>query len=278
VKVALSGDGGDEAFGGYSRYAGDERESALRRFVPAAMQRYALSPVAKRWPQADWLPRPMRAKTLLTNLSLQPGAAYANTLALCRLPLRRQLLAPDLAAALNGSDPGFGIAASYAAAAHQGPVAAMIASDIAVRLPDDYLVKVDRTSMACGLEVRPPFLDHELLELSARIPPALKVHNGTTKWILKQSYADRLPAGISDRPKQGFDIPIDAWFRGPLREMFESTMLSSHSPVTELLDVPTMRRVFNAHVAGRARNGQVMWTLLMFAQWGRLYLSADRAA
>ena len=272
VKVALSGDGGDEAFGGYSRYAGDAREAALRRLVPAAVQRLALAPAARRWPQADWLPRPLRAKNLLTNLSLEPGPAYANTLAMCRLPLRRQLLAPDVVSALNGSDPDRAIADSYRAAAHDGPVAAMIAADIAVRLPDDYLVKLDRTSMACGLEVRPPFLDHELLELTARIPPAFKVRRGVTKWILKQSYGARLPAAIANRPKQGFEIPIHSWFRGPLRPMFESMVLDTGSPVAGLLNQRTVRQVFDAHLSGRARNGHVLWTLLMLSRWSDRYL------
>src|SRR5262245_41758857 len=94
VKVALSGDGGDEAFGGYARYAHDLKEAALRRWLPPWLRRAALGPLGKVWPKADWLPRPLRAKTLLTNLALEPAAAYANTLSLCRPPLRRGLMAP----------------------------------------------------------------------------------------------------------------------------------------------------------------------------------------
>jgi asparagine synthase (glutamine-hydrolysing) len=278
VKVVLSGDGGDEAFGGYSRYAGDEREAALRRLVPAAVRRFALAPAARLWPRTDWLPRSLRAKTLLTNLALDPARAYANTVTMCRQPLRRRLMAPDVVSALDGYDPARAIADSYEAAAHDGPVAAMMAADIAVRLPDDYLVKVDRTSMACGLEVRPPFLDHELMELAARIPAPLKVRNGVTKWILKQSYGPRLPAVVCNRRKQGFEIPIHAWFQGPLKEMFESTVLASRSAAADLLDRDTVRRVYRAHVSGRARYGHVLWTLLMFSQWSRRYLAEERAA
>ena len=94
--MVLSGDGGDEAFGGYARYAHDLKEAALRRWLPAWFRRAVLGPLARVWPKADWLPRPLRAKTLLTNLSLDAGPAYANTLSLCRPPLRRRLLAPDL--------------------------------------------------------------------------------------------------------------------------------------------------------------------------------------
>ena len=106
----------------------------------------------------------------------------------------------------------------------------MIAADVATLLPDDFLVKVDRASMACGLEVRPPLLDHELLELAARIPSRCKVRDGETKWIFKQAFRGRrLPAAILGRPKQGFDIPVDAWLRGPLRPMFESAVLEPNA-------------------------------------------------
>src|SRR5262249_24198657 len=105
VKVALSGDGGDEAFGGYARYAHDLQEAALRRALPAWFRRLALGPLGRVWPKADWLPRPLRAKTPLTNLSLDDGAAYANTLTICRMPLRRRLLSGDVRGQLNGHRP-----------------------------------------------------------------------------------------------------------------------------------------------------------------------------
>jgi asparagine synthase (glutamine-hydrolysing) len=177
VKVVLSGDGGDEGFGGYRRYAHDLKEAALRRWLPRWL-RGALSPVARHWPKADWLPRPLRLKTLLTNLSLDPGPAYANTLQVCRLPLRRRLLDGDLSRQLNGHDPGEAVASAFGTVGPDDALAGMIHADLLTLLPDDYLVKVDRASMACGLEVRPPLLDHELLELTARIPSRLKIRDG----------------------------------------------------------------------------------------------------
>jgi asparagine synthase (glutamine-hydrolysing) len=272
VKAVLSGDGGDEAFGGYARYAHDLKEAAVRRWLPGWFRRAALAPLGRFWPKADWLPRRLRAKTVLTNLALDAGPAYANTLTVCRLPLRRRLLAPDLAAGLNGHDPEQIIRAGHAAAPADDPLAGMIAADVETILPDDFLVKVDRASMAHSLEVRPPLLDHELLELAARIPSGWKVHRGETKWILKQVCRDRLPPELIDRPKHGFDMPIDAWLRGPLREMFESAVLDRGAAVADLVHQETARRVYAAHRARRGRHGNVLWSLLILARWAEKYL------
>jgi len=189
-------------------------------------------------------------------------------LTLCRNPWRRQLLSGDLNRELNGSRPERRIAERYAQAPADDPLAGMIAADVGVLLPDDFLVKVDRASMACGLEVRPPLVDHELLELAARMPSALKVHDGETKWIFKQVYRDRLPAGFTARPKHGFEIPIDTWLRGPLRDVFESTVLAPGVRVAEWIDQPTVRRLYRRHLAGVGRHGGELWALLVLARWG----------
>src|SRR5262249_42344253 len=150
---------------------------------------------------------------------------YANTLTVCRQPLRRRLLAREVVTELNGHEPERIVREGHAAAPAGHPLDGMIAADVATRLPDDYLVKVDRASMAWGLEVRPPLLDHELLELAARIPAVWKVRHGRTKWLLRQVCRQRLPAAVSARRKQGFEIPVDAWLRGPLREMFAGAVV-----------------------------------------------------
>ena len=276
VKVALSGDGGDEAFGGYARYAHDLREAAWRRQLPAWFRRAVLGPVARAWPKADWLPRPLRAKTRLTNLALSAPDAYVNTLSICRPPLRRRLLAPDLVANLNGHDPGRLVREGHAAAPPGDDLGGMIAADVATLLPDDFLVKVDRASMACGLEVRPPLLDHELLELAAQIPSRFKVHRHETKWIFKQALQPRLPAATLTRPKQGFDVPLDSWLRGPLRGRFEDAVLAPGGGVVDLIDQGVARQLFQAHLAGTGRHGQVLWSLLVLAHWAHRYLTPAR--
>jgi asparagine synthase (glutamine-hydrolysing) len=271
VKVVLSGDGGDEAFGGYSRYAHDLKEAAIRGRLPGWF-RGLLGPVGRAWPKADWLPRPLRLKTALTNLSLPAGAAYANTLQVCRPPLRRQLLHPDVAKRLNGHDPGDRVVSAFAQARGDDVLGGMIAADVATLLPDDYLVKVDRASMACSLEARPPLLDHELLELTARMPSRYKVQNGQTKWLFKEAFRDRLPGAVLTRPKQGFEMPINGWLRGPLRRRFVDEVLESVSPVGGLIDRAVARRLFEEHQGGRARHGGVLWSLLVLNAWAGRYL------
>ena len=290
VKVVLSGDGGDEAFGGYARYAHDLDEAAARAMLPGWLRRGAIGPLASLWPKADWLPRPLRAKTRLTNLALEADAAYANTLMLCRLPERRRLLSAGMAAELNGHRPESLIREAFGRSgkgdrnllceAPSGPfrqkvpvpfsqdvLAGMLAADTAVLLPDDFLTKVDRASMACGLEVRPPLVDHELLELAATVPSRLKVRGGETKWIMKRAFADRLPHDAVWRAKHGFEIPVDAWLRGPLKEMFQDSVLAPGARVAELVDQRAVGRLYRAHLAKVGRHGGVLWSMLMLAKW-----------
>ncbi|OHB66342.1 MAG: hypothetical protein A2V70_10115 [Planctomycetes bacterium RBG_13_63_9] len=278
VKGVISGDGGDEALGGYRRYAHDLREAWLRRRIPGWIRRGLVGQLARRWPKADWLPRIFRAKTLLTNLSMEGPEAYANTLSMCRLPARRRLLHGDLLAELNGYRPEQAICDRFAEAASDDPLAGMVAADVNTLLPDDFLVKVDRASMSCGLEVRPPLVDHELLELAARIPSELKVRRGQTKWILKQLYRDRLPAEVTKRAKHGFEIPVDGWLRGPLREVFESAVLSPNSRVACLVERSAVRQLYGSHLAKVGRHGNVLWSLLVLARWADEYLAPARGA
>jgi len=272
VKVVLSGDGGDEAFGGYPRYAHDAREARLRSHLPGWFTGGVLSPLAAAWPRADWLPRPLRAKTTLTNLALDTGAAYANSLAICRGPLRRHLMHPDLRSRLGAHLTGQRIAHTVNSTAAD-PAAGMMAADLEVRVPDDYLTKVDRSSMAFGLEVRPPFLDHELLELSARVPSSVKMRAGVGKWVLRQAFTGMLPPSAS-RPKRGFEIPVDRWLRGPLRGMFEDVVLATGGPLDGLVHRETAESMYRHHLAGRRREGSTLWSLLILARWASRYRGA----
>lgn len=272
VKVVLSGDGGDEAFGGYSRYIHDLKEASVRRWLPTPVRRF-LGWLATFWPKADWLPRPLRFKNVMTNLALPPSRAYANTQKICRLPLRRKLLHPDFLPPLQDHDPTRPIVEAYRTAPPDDPLSGMIAADMVTILPDDYLVKIDRASMAWGLEVRPPFLDHELLELSARIPSRLKIHRGEVKWILKQSFQNELPAALLNRPKQGFNVPIDQWLRGPLHHLLRDSLLSPQSKLVGIIDRQIVSQLIQAHQSGFSNHGPILWSLLVLSVWAQRYLT-----
>jgi asparagine synthase (glutamine-hydrolysing) len=131
--------------------------------------------------------------------------------------------------------------------------------------------------MACGLEVRPPFVDHELLELAGSLPSAFKVRNGETKWILKRLFQDRLPTDICHRPKQGFEIPVDQWLSGPLRDVFEAQVLAPSCPASDLVDQTVARRIYRSHVNGTGRLGSVLWSLLVLGCWAEQYMGKSEA-
>lgn len=270
VKVVLSGDGGDEAFGGYARYAHDLREANLRSRLPASLRKRVLGPLSKFWPKADWLPRPLRLKTALANLSLNDAEAYANTISMCRQPLRRNLLHGDVRGRLNGHTPEMRIVRGFGDI-DCDPLRGMIAADVDMLLPDDFLTKVDRASMAVGLEVRPPLVDHEFLELTARMPSSLKVRGGETKWLFKQICDGWLPADVVRRPKQGFDIPVDDWLRGPLREQFHESVLNANAPVASYIDQDVAAELYEAHRRRTARHGNLLWALMVLGRWMSRY-------
>jgi asparagine synthase (glutamine-hydrolysing) len=271
VKVVLSGDGGDEAFGGYARYAHDLKEASVRAWLPGAVRRGLLGPLSRAWPKADWLPRPLRIKTALTNLSLDAAAAYANTLSINRQPLRRSLLHSDVLDGLNGHRPEHRVINIFGR--HAGdPLRRMISADIEMLLPDDFLTKVDRASMAVGLEVRPPLVDHEFMEFAARIPSSLKIRNGETKWLFKQICNGWLPDAVVHRPKQGFDIPVDDWLRGPLRDIFEANVLTPTASVAALIDQKCVRKLYEGHLRRIGRYGNILWALLVLGAWSEEYL------
>ena len=154
----------------------------------------------------------------------------------------------------------------------------MLLSDVELLLPDDFLVKVDRASMSVGLEVRPPLVDHEFLELAIRIPSRFKIRGGESKAIFKTLARKKLPAETIDRPKQGFEIPVDAWLRGPLRPFVEDSLLAESAPVANLINQATVRAMYRRHCAGVGRHGGVLWSLLVLAEWMQTYCVSQAPA
>jgi len=143
-------------------------------------------------------------------------------------------------------------------------------------LADQNLVNVDRASMACGLEVRAPFLDHNLVDLACRIPAGLKLRGWTTKHVLKRALEGVLPASILLRRKQGFGVPIGPWLRGPLRGVLETRLAADRVARVGLFDPTVVKRLVAEHVAGHRDHRKILWALLMLDAWRESYLPTAR--
>jgi asparagine synthase (glutamine-hydrolysing) len=215
VTVALSGEGADELFGGYNTYLADKHARALRG-VPARLRRLALQAL-QLWPVSDEkISVEYKLKRFLSGSLLAPVEAhfywngtFSNAE---RARLLRSLLSPDFCARMTD------------AATRSGELNRYLWLDQLNYLPDDILYKCDRMSMAHSLEVRPPFLDHRIVEFAASLPESLKIRGSRLKFILRELMGDKLPSQVLTRKKEGFDIPAHEWLRGPLRSLLMDTV------------------------------------------------------
>lgn len=269
VTVALSGDGADEVFAGYRRYRFQAAEERVRGLVPSAWRTAAFGTLGRYYPKADWAPRPLRAKTTLLALASDGDEAYARAVGVTSPEMRGSLHGADVRAALQGhrGEDRY-IAAMRAAPAREAIDRAQYA-DLKIWLPGDILTKVDRTSMAVGLEAREPLLDHRLVEFGARLPASMRLHRGTGKWLMKRSLERYLPRDILYRPKMGFVTPISDWFRGALADEAEALTRSRFLADSGWLAMPTVARLVEAHRSGRADYGRTLWQLMMLERAGR---------
>ncbi|HMV84516.1 MAG TPA: amidotransferase 1, exosortase A system-associated [Blastocatellia bacterium] len=270
VTVALSGDGGDENFAGYRRYAFDAAENRVRALIPAALRQPLFGALAAAYPKADWLPQVLRAKATLRNLSLDPARAYFNSVYGAMANERDVLLGGDVQRSLAGYDPFDVFAEHYGRANTDDSLSRAQYADIKLYLADDILTKVDRASMAVSLEVRCPLLDHKLMELAARIPSTLKLRGGEGKYIFKQTVKPLLPPEVLTRRKQGFVVPLAEWLRGELREPAESALFDA-SANDDWLEPRAVAELWRQHQAGRRDFSRPLWTIFMFRLWQKTF-------
>jgi asparagine synthase (glutamine-hydrolysing) len=278
VTVALTGDGGDETFAGYSfRYIPHALEDVARRWTPRGMAP-ALARLGARWPRWRGLPRPLRAGTLLENLGGDPAAAYYSDLLFLKPPDTRALLGLDPAQPATDGPVFAAVTEPYRRCPSTNPVQRAEYADLKVYLPNAPLVKVDRMSMAHSLEIRCPLLDHRVVELAFRIPASQKQSLRQTKRLLRAIAKRRLPAAVWRLPKRGFHAPVDGWLAGPLAEPFRGEVLAAGSAIAAHLDVRELKRRFEAHRTGRANNGYALWASWILERWLRECGSASRAS
>ncbi|MBI1179238.1 MAG: amidotransferase 1, exosortase A system-associated [Alphaproteobacteria bacterium] len=276
VTVALSGDGGDEVFAGYRRYLWHLREARLRRALPRALRRGLFGALGRVYPKADWAPRPLRAKTTFQELALDDLEAFFLSVSAMPDRDRRSLLGGDLRRALGGYHAVEALRPHWQAAAGADPLKQAQYADIKTWLPGDILVKVDRASMAHGLEVRAPFLDHRLLDWGLNLPAAVKIAGGEKKAVLKRAMEPFVPRDLLYRPKQGFSAPIGPWFRGPLRETVREALTGPLLARSGYVEPAAVTRLLDQHQSGLRDHSRSLWLLLMFQ--GFLRHDAGRAA
>jgi asparagine synthase (glutamine-hydrolysing) len=265
VTVALTGDGGDEGFAGYERYVA--HGLARRLALPGAgLAGRGLRRAGRGEPRS----RANRAGRLLEAAAAPAAARYGALVEVFPAALRAELWEPEFlrdpvpAWRLLGTPPGEGIGGL------QG-------LDVRTYLPGDLLLKADIASMASSLELRSPLLDHEVLELGVSLPDRLKTRGLRGKEALRRAFATALPPEVAGRGKAGFGVPIDDWFRGPLRGVAADVLLDERVRGRGQLRPATLRRLLDEHASGRADHGHRLWCLLMLELWQRLHVEAEAA-
>lgn len=270
VTVALSGDGGDETFAGYvQRYAMNRFENAWRCRLPSVLRRGVLGPLAKAYPRVDCLPRPLRLKSFLTNLSLPVEQAYFRDMSFYFKPeAKARLLRPEVRAAMQRAETVLG--GHFARNGNPDVTSRVQYVDIKTYLPEDILVKVDRMSMAHSLEVRAPILDHKVMEYAARLPSQLKLRGHEGKYIFKKMNEARLPEEILYRKKQGFCVPLAAWLRGGLKDKAQEALFGREADLGEFFDMNYVQGLWKSHQGGREDNATPLWGLVMLGLWRKM--------
>jgi asparagine synthase (glutamine-hydrolysing) len=267
VTVALSGDGGDEVFGGYTRYALDRVSRGIERLFGRATPAFA--GLLSRLPGA----RLDLVRAFGAHLGLSRAERYLFLVAHFTRAERERVLGPRLRDAQCDVIPWF--ESLLAASDARDPTNRLLDLDTQTYLPDDIFTKVDIASMAHGLEVRAPLVDHFLMEHMASLPARLKLRGLRGKYLFRRAVADSVPRSVVRRRKRGFSLPIDAWFRGPLRELAWDILTDRTTRVRGLLDEGGVISLLESHQRG-ASHGERLWNLVVLELWHREFI--DRPA
>ncbi|MEJ6008008.1 XrtA/PEP-CTERM system amidotransferase [Paucibacter sp. AS339] len=264
VTVALSGDGGDETFGGYRRYRMHLMEERMRSALPEGLRKPIFGTLSKLYPKADWAPRVLRAKTTFEGVARSSVEAYFHSVSILRGSMREQLFSKRFKLELSGYNAKQVFDLHAAKAGTDDPLALIQYLDLKTYLVGDINTKVDRASMAHSLEVREPLMDHQLVEWLATLPSNLKVKGQEGKYLLKKAMEPMLSDDILYRAKMGFSVPLARWFRGPLKQRVREAVLGERLASTGWFDPVYLRHLVDAHQSGASDYSAPIWTLLMF--------------
>jgi asparagine synthase (glutamine-hydrolysing) len=268
IKVALSGEGADELFGGYPTYLG-ARAAEYYLMLPEFLRRQVFDRVRELLPvTSDAVPKGLFLRRFLTHAEKDPAVRHHSWFGMFSADELEQLYAPEWA----GPHSPVGVIFSPLSRVLEGArfdevLAEMLYLDFRMYLEDNLLVKVDRASMACSLEMRTPFLDHRLIEFAAGLPTYLKVRGFNGKYILKKAVEKWLPHKIVYRQKRGFTVPIARWIRNELRPLVAETLEEGKLKRQGIFNGAYVQQLIGEHSAGKADHRKALWTLLCFQLW-----------
>jgi len=272
VTVALSGDGGDESLAGYRRYKLHAREEKVRALLPAGLRQSLFGTLGRLYPKADWAPRLLRARSTFEGLARDSTDAYFHGVSIVPDAMRARLFSPAMQRSLQGYRAVEVLRRHARASPAQDSLSQIQYLDLKTYLPGDILTKVDRASMAHGLEVRSPLLDHELVEWMSGLPAQFKLRRGVGKYLFKQALRPLLPGELLSRRKMGFAVPLAAWLRGPLRSRLQQRLLGPALAQCGLFDMAYVAQLIDHHGGGQRDYSAPLWTLLMFESFLRQVL------
>jgi asparagine synthase (glutamine-hydrolysing) len=272
VTVALSGDGGDELFAGYDRYRAVRLGDRFDR-LPALFRNALTAQCWQRLPASTRQKSSRRRlKRLLSALAYPPERRYLKWVSIFDDARRTTLYSDGIAAALSGLDPADFLLDAYRECPRRDFVTRTTAADFLTYLPCDILTKVDIATMAYGLEARCPFLDQELVRFAAKMPIDWKLRGSRGKRILTETFGDLVPPSLVGRPKMGFGVPLDHWFRNELKDLLCDSLLSRKSLERGLFRRETIEGLVHEHTTGRWDHSYRLWSLLVLEQWQQKFL------
>ncbi len=270
VTVALNGDGGDELYAGYDWYRTAQKLCSIKKIVPHFFF-HVMGKICSHESGSRVGSRFRKLYRFLELINKENSSRFADLRSYVSIKTKGSLYHQNFLAKLKGETESY-ISNMYESADCESELDRMMYTDSITYLPEELLVKVDRATMAHSLEGRSPFLDHELMEFVARLPCTFKYRNGQSKYILKETMKEYFSPGFLNRPKMGFSVPLNKWFKGKLRGHVENSICNGTLGGTGLFNMDEIKKICNEHFSGKKNYETTIWNLLILSKWIEMYL------